>query len=77
MPLRVMFGGFVGMMVRDVMMGFTHQRELCLGRVRQCAGAQEYTDQQQGENSGHIPSFPRRLGKDYFIPESRKISFSF
>ena len=78
MPLRVMFGGFVGMMVRDVMMGFTHQRELGLCRVRERESAQEHADQQQAENSWHITSFPRGpSGKDHFIPESRKVNFSF
>jgi len=74
----VMFRGFVGTMVRDVMMGFSNPRQFGLRRVRQCKSAQEYADQQQGENFLHAPSFPGSpVGKGYFIPESRTIDSSF
>jgi hypothetical protein len=76
--LGVMFGGFVGMMVGDVMMGFSHSRQFGLRRDCQCEGVQEHADQQHGENSLHIPSFSGDpVGKDYFIPEPGKIDFSF
>jgi hypothetical protein len=68
-----MLCGFVGVMVRDVMMGFRHPRQFGFGRVRQRESAQEYADQQRGQNSLHIPSFSGdSVGKEYFIPESGK-----
>ena len=71
-PPGVMFRGFVGMMARHVMMGFTHRRQLGLRRVRQCESAQEYADQQQGENSLHIPSFPRGPSERTILFQNRQ-----